>query len=77
MSFGDASSINGVDATFYNSWRAGEDWDYTKPKQFETVQEFESKSNEEYIYLFKDGKWFVKDYYADDPEWKELAKVLE
>lgn len=77
MSFGDASSINGVDATFYNSWRAGEDWDYTKPKQFESVQEFESKSNEEYIYLFKDGKWFVKDYYADDPEWKELAKVLD
>ena len=35
VSFGDASSINGVDATFYNSWRGGEDWDFTQPKQYQ------------------------------------------
>lgn len=77
MSFGDASSINGVDATFYNSWRTGEDWDFVKPRQYKSEQEFDEKSTEEYTYLFKDGKWYVKDRYADDPEFVELAKVVD
>lgn len=81
MGFGDASSINGVPATFYNSWRPGEDWSFTQPKQYENEDTFTENYKDdvfiEYIYLFKDGKWWVYSCYADNPEWEELAKVLE
>jgi hypothetical protein len=77
MGFGDASSIVSEVPTFYNSWRSGEEWAYTKPHQFKSEQLFESKSTESYIYLFKDGNWWVKQCYAIDKEWKLLSEVLK
>ena len=74
MSFGDASSINDDSAKFYNSWRAGEPWEYTSHRQFESEQDFE-EAIENYYYLFNDGKWFVKKYEGED--WVELVKVLD
>ena len=80
MGFGDASTINGIDATFYNSWREGEDWSFTQPKQYESEDAFENSFNGdvfiEYLYLFKDGEWFVKSQFADNPEWMPLRSVL-
>lgn len=80
MGFGDASTINGIDATFYNSWREGEHWSFTQPKQYESEDAFENSFNDdvfiEYLYLFKDGEWFVKAKFADNPEWMPLASVL-
>ena len=77
MSFGDASSINGELAIFYNTWRNTDEWDYTKPKQFKNEELFESNSAESYIYLFKDGRWLVKQCYSCNPEWKELSEVVK
>ena len=76
VSFGDASSINGVDATFYNSWREGEDWDFTQPRQHDDEDQFMEKCKEVYLYLFKDGEWWMYAWYADYPEWIPLASVL-
>lgn len=80
VSFGDASTINGDTATFYNSWRAGEPWEFTQPKQYDSEDDFNEKFNDdvfiEYLYLFKDGEWFVKSQFADNPEWMPLASVL-
>ena len=77
ISFGDASSIISDLAVFYNSWRTGEDWIYTKPKQFNSEKSFEEKSAESYIYLFKDGQWYVKQCYAINNEWKLLSEILK
>ena len=77
IGFGDASSIVEENAAFYNSWRTGEEWTYTKPKQFASEQLFESKSSESYIYLFKDGNWLVKQCYGSNPEWRLLSDVLK
>lgn len=78
VSFGDASSINGVDVTFYNSWREGEDWDFTQPKQYQDDDDYEKhcKRGIDYLYLFKDGEWWVYSCYSDNPEWMPLASVL-
>ena len=81
MSFGDASSINGVDATFYNSWRENEPWERTKPSQYECESDFEKHFKDdvfiEYLYLFKDGEWFVKENYTDeDTDWEKVSDVL-
>lgn len=79
VSFGDASSINGVDATFYNSWRGGEDWDFTQPKQYQDEDDYENRCKRgiDYLYLFKDGKWWVYSCYSDNPEWMPLASVID
>ena len=77
MSFGDASSIISDIAVFYNSWRDGEDWIYTKPKQFDSEKTFEEKTIESYIYLFKEGQWYVKQCYTCNPEWKLLSDVFK
>lgn len=79
VSFGDASSINGVDATFYNSWREGEDWDFTQPKLYQDEDDYENHcmSGTDYLYLFKDGEWWVYSCYSDNPEWMPLASVID
>lgn len=76
IAFGDASTINGTNAVFYNSWREGEDWKHTKPRQYASEQEYEATCDEDYAYLFKDGKWYVKNCWADKSEqdWKELTE---
>lgn len=78
IAFGDASTINGTDAVFYNSWREGEDWRHTKPRQYTSEQAYEDSCDEDYAYLFKDGKWYVKKCWADKSEqdWKELTEIL-
>ena len=77
MAFGDASTIIEEKATFYNSWRNGEEWQYTKPKQFKSEQLFESKSLESYVYLFKDNQWYVKKYFSNDNSWRLLSDILK
>ena len=76
IAFGDASTINGTTAVFYNSWRDGEDWKRTKPRQYTSEQSYEDSCDEDYAYLFKDGKWYVKNCWADKSEqdWKELTE---
>ena len=76
IAFGDASTINGTYARFYNSWRKGEDWKHTKPRQYTSEQSYEDSCDEDYAYLFKDGKWYVKKCWADKSEqvWKELTE---
>ena len=78
IAFGDASTINGTDAVFYNSWREGEDWKHTKPRQYTSEQAYEDSCDEDYAYLFKDGKWYVKNCWSDKSEqdWKELTEEL-
>ena len=51
MSFGDASDICGTNAVFYNSWREGEDWKHTKPRQYTSEGEYEALADEDYAYL--------------------------
>ena len=74
VAFGDASSINGESARFYNSWR-GDSWEYTQPNQDSSVEEY-MELELAYLYLFKDGKWYVK-YSPSDSDWVELVKVLD
>ena len=75
IAFGDASTINGTRARFYNSWRDGEDWRHTKPRQYTSEQAYEDSCDEDYAYLFKDGKWYVKNCWSDkDTDWKELTE---
>ena len=77
IAFGDASDINGTTAVFYNSWREGEDWKHTKPRQYTSEQAYEDSCDEDYAYLFKDGKWYVKNCWSDeDKDWKELTEEL-
>ena len=75
IAFGDASTINGTNAVFYNSWREGEDWKHTKPRQYTSEQAYEDSCDEDYAYLFKDGKWYVKNCWAEKggAEWQELT----
>ena len=70
MCGGDASSINGGTCVQYCAWR-GEKWETNKPTQ---CKENEVKCTEEYVYLFKDGKWLFKDWEAK--EWTDLAEWL-
>ena len=77
IAFGDASTIDGTTAVFYNSWRDGEDWKHTKPRQYTSEQAYEDSCDEDYAYLFKDGKWYVKNCWSDeDTDWKELTEAL-
>lgn len=78
IAFGDASDINGTTAVFYNSWREGEDWKHTKPRQYTSEQAYEESCDEDYAYLFKDGKWYVKNCWSDeDTDWKAVEEVIE
>ena len=78
IAFGDASTIVGTDATFYNSWREGEDWKITKPRQYTSEQAYEDSCNEDYAYLFKDGKWYVKNCWSDDDtDWKAVEEAIK
>ena len=78
MAFGDASSIDGTTAVFYNSWREGEEWKHTQPRQYHTEIEYEVTCDEDYAYLFKDGKWYVKDCWSDENnDWKAVEEVIK
>lgn len=78
IAFGDASDINGTTAVFYNSWREGEDWKHTKPRQYTSEQAYEESCDEDYAYLFKDGKWYVKNCWSDEnTDWKAVEEVIE
>lgn len=77
ISFGAASSIIGTNALFYNSWRAGEDWKDTKPIQYTSEQDYDDSCDEDYAYLFKDGKWYVKNSWSgEDGDWKAVEEVI-
>lgn len=78
IAFGDASDINGTTAVFYNSWREGEDWKRTKPRQYASEQAYEESCDEDYAYLFKDDKWYVKNCWSDeDTDWKAVEEVIK
>ena len=58
--------------TFYHRDR-GDDWKLCKPRETEDVTEFEKNTDQEYNYLFKDGKWFIKPGWGDQNKgWIEL-----
>ena len=50
---GDASSINEQIIIQYASSR-NEDWEFTQPKKYNSPKQWE-----EYLYLFKNGRWYV------------------
>jgi hypothetical protein len=83
ISFGNASSINGEVAVFYHSDFYGEHgfWEQTKPLQFNNETQLGCKcylEYSEYNYLFKDGKWYVKNCWSDeDTDWKAVEEVIE
>jgi hypothetical protein len=78
IAFGDASDICGTNAVFYNSWREGEDWKITKPRQYTSEQSYEDSCDEDYAYLFKDGKWYVKNCWSDeDTDWKAVEEAIK
>ncbi len=69
---GDVSTINDKYAPY--ALREGEEWEDVAPK---AVDEDEL-TNEDYEYMFKDGKWYVRsDWDRDMNEWTELSGVLE
>lgn len=69
---GDASTINGKEIFQYCSWR-NEDWDDVKPTLCD-----KPSLDEEYLYKFEDGKWWVKaDYDSDLKEWADLEEYLK
>ena len=77
IAFGAASDINGTTAVFYNSWLEGEDWKITKPRQYTSEQDYDDSCNKDYAYLFKDGKWYVKNCWSDeDKDWKAVEEVI-
>jgi hypothetical protein len=77
IAFGDASSIIGTNALFYNSWRAGAEWKNTKPRQYTSEQDYDDSCNKDYAYLFKDGKWYVKKcWFGEDGDWKAVEEVI-
>lgn len=42
--------------------RAGEKWDYLQPKQGDTVESVINAIENEYAYVFEDGKWTCTNY---------------
>lgn len=69
--FGDCSSLHC--SRFYNSWRSGEDWSFTQPTQITETDINKIKVQEEYLYIFYKGEWYVND--GDGV--KKLANVLK
>jgi hypothetical protein len=68
---GDCSTIN--DGYCPYATRKREDWDSIQPRAVNANHGME----EEYDYMFKDGKWFVRGGYDDDLEdWTELEGYL-
>ena len=69
---GDASTINGGYEGY--ALREGENWEDIKPRAVDESYAY----MEEYDYMFKDGKWFVKSAYGDKlNDWTELETVLK
>lgn len=63
---GDLSYIDDDGNIMRYATRDGEDWDYIAPEQSDDPI---SLANQEYNYLFEDGKW---KWLNDDGEWKEF-----
>jgi hypothetical protein len=69
---GDISSINGKYSPY--AVRKGEEWDAIKP----AVVDKDYPQQEEYDYMFDDGKWYVRGGYDEDLEdWVLLETVLK
>ena len=69
---GDCSSINGTYTPY--ATRKGEDWDGIKPAQISEDHRIE----EEYDYMFKDDKWYVRSAYDKVcKEWTPLEKLIK
>lgn len=50
----------------------------TEPRVFASVNEYVRKvDNQEYDYLFKDGKWFVSEYHSDLRDLEQEIQALE
>lgn len=57
---------------FYHRDR-GEPWNDVKPIEVYSEEEIKECNNQEYNYLFKDGKWYWNQY---GDEWQELTREL-
>ncbi len=67
---GDTSSILSNTIVQYCASR-GEEWEDVKPQELD-----EPQLQEEYVYKFENGKWYVKDCYGHK-EWTLLEEVLK
>lgn len=86
IAFGDASSIIGQKADFYTNWiKSYIERDYQfDPRQYESIQKFEDIHNESldsivFLYLFKDGEWYIKFKYHKygNTDWQKLTEVID
>ena len=69
---GDCSTINGTYTPYAN--RRGEDWEGIKPRG---VNE-NHRQEEEYDYMFKDGKWYVRGGYKEGcDDWTPLENYMK
>lgn len=69
---GDCSSINGAYTPYAN--RKSEEWECIKPR---AVSE-SHKMEEEYDYMYKDDKWYVRGGYDEGcDDWTPLEEVLK
>lgn len=59
---------------FYHRDR-GEKWESVKPLEVFSEKECYIKNEQEYNYLFKDGKWYWRQWC--EGEWKDLSRTLE
>ena len=68
---GDCSTIN--DAYTPYAAREGEDWEGVKPRAVDEKH----RQEEEYDYMFKDGKWYVRGGYSEGcDDWTPLEKYM-
>ena len=69
---GDCSSINGTYTPYAN--RKGEEWECIKPRPVSESHKME----EEYDYMYKDDKWYVRAAYDERYEdWTPLEEALK
>ena len=69
---GDISSICGDYSPY--ALREGEPWKYIKPKAVDKDHPIQ----EEYDYMYDDGKWYVRDGYTDGlKSWADLEEYLK
>ena len=60
------------DVCLYYHRDRGEEWEHTKPTEADSEKEYYDRIEQEYNYLFKDGKWYWRT--CGEKAWKELTE---